>query len=622
MLNTDLASSPKGFINYIAAHLLRMRISTITNWAYGVTVVLTGLSAAAFLLAAKAAQDERIAVEQHLAFDTLAEDLMVGAEKLSDEARLYAMRGDERHLRAYRQEATTTRTRERAIEQVRQRGATHAELSAIAEAEANFDQLDGLERRGIEAAARGDRAGAEEILFGPEHERAQAIILASLDHFRTLIAERTHREMRQEQAESDVANLVAKTMLAITGLVFLCVLYFVLRQRVAIPLRRMTGIVMRLARQDYAVEVPDAARRDEIGDMTTAIQIFKNNGIERDRLEAERREDQRAKDSILQMMHRLQACETLDELAEIVACFAPQTLPGLAGKLYVYDHHRNALWPASNWHSPKHSADSFPPTACWGLRRGHPHVSNGQGKDVCCPHINNTQIRSVCVPLTAQGDTIGMLYFEERDAGQHVDAAPRLYLELMSENVALALANLRLRERLSDLAARDGLTGLLNRRRLDETVDQYAREGAVLACIMIDIDHFKRFNDDFGHDAGDAVMQHVAQIILEVVGNAGSAFRFGGEEFTVLLPKASEATALECAEDLRARIAATPLSHHGLLLDRVTISLGLSVSPVDGPVVTLLRQADAALLRAKACGRNRTVVASSALPDRDGRSAA
>lgn len=597
-----------------------MRISTITNWAYGVTVVLTGLSAAAFLMAARASDEARIAVEQHLAFDILAEDLMVGAEKLTDEARLYAVRGDERHVQAYQHEASTVRTKERAIETVRQRGATQAELSAIAEAERNFDELSRLELLALQAAGRGDRLTAQQILFGPEHERAQAIILAALNHFRALISERTHREMQVEQRESDLANLVAKVMLAITGLVFLCVLYFVLRQRVAIPLRRMTGIVMRLARQDYAVEVPDAPRRDEIGDMTTAIQIFKSNGIERDRLEAEREADQRAKDSILQMMHRLQACESLDELAEIVACFAPQTLPEFAGRLYVYDQNRNALSLASSWLSPRYSSDGFPPTACWGLRRGHLHVSNGEGRDVCCPHINDAEVKSVCVPLTAQGDTIGLLYFEEGvGVTQGVDAAPRLYLELMSENVALALANLRLRERLADLAARDALTGLLNRRRLDEAVERHVREAAPIACIMIDIDHFKRFNDDFGHDAGDAVMQHVAHIILDVVGGAGSAYRFGGEEFTILLPNADEKFAIECAEDLRARIAATPLAHHGLLLDKVTISLGLAASPLNGPVVTLLRQADAALLRAKAQGRNRTITASSSA---DGRSTA
>lgn len=581
-----------------------------------------GASAVAFLVAARAAEQERIAIEQQLAFDINAEDLMIGTEKFTDEARLFAMRGDERHLKAHAWESTQIRTRERAIEQVRGRGATQAELAAIDEAERHFEDLNKIEDAGLQAATTGDSATAQQILFGPEHERAQTAVVAALNHFRALIGERTPREMKQRQSQSDLANLAAKIVLAVTGLVFICVLYFVLRQRVAIPLMRMTGIVRRLAKQDYAVEVPAHRRRDEIGDMTEAIQIFKVNGIERDRLEAERQADQQAKDSILQMMHRLQAVETLEELAEVVACLAPQTLPDLAGRLYVVDDSRNALSLASSWHSPRCSIDSFPPTACWALRRGHPHASNGEGRDVCCPHINDGDVRSICVPLTAQSDTIGLLYFEERaGVSQEPDATPRLYLELMSENVALALANLRLRERLADLAARDPLTGLLNRRRLDESMERYALDAVPRACIMVDIDHFKRFNDDFGHDAGDAVIQHVAQVMLDTVGSAGAAYRFGGEEFTILLPNLNEVSARDLAETLRAKVAASPLAHHGALLDRVTISLGVAAAPQDGPVATLLRQADAALLKAKSHGLNRTMTASASFSGNDNQAA-
>lgn len=212
------------------------------------------------------------------------------------------------------------------------------------------------------------------------------------------------------------------------------------------------------------------------------------------------------------------------------------------------------------------------------------------------------------MPLNAQGDTIGLLYFEERSGLVPAQPAQRLYLELLSDNVALTLANLRLRERLANLAVRDGLTGLFNRRSLDAALNQFAREpGRQLACVMIDIDHFKRFNDSFGHDAGDAVMQHVAQVMIDVVGAAGAAYRFGGEEFTLLLPGFDEAAARQIAEALRVRIAEGPLAHHGRMLGHITISLGLAVAPDDGPAATLLQRADAALLQAKSLGRDRTV---------------
>jgi diguanylate cyclase (GGDEF)-like protein len=589
-----------------------MRISTITNWAYGFTLLLTGLSGAAFLMAANAADRERASVEQHLRFDGLADDLAEGTDKLTDEARFYAMGGADRHLQAYRLEATEVRTRDRAIEAVRSAGASAAELAAIAEAERNLGELNRLESSAVETVQSGDQKQAQQVLFGPEHERAQAMVLGALDHFRALTASRTEAGMRQARRMTDITILIAKVMLAITALLFLGVLYFVLRRRVSVPLTQITGIVARLARQDYAVEVPNDRRRDEIGDITTAIQVFRENGLERERLEKEREADQRAKDSILQMMHRLQACETRQELAEVVACFAPQTFPALAGRLYVFDDNRNALSLVSTWLDPIHStASSFAPTACWGLRRGRPHISLGAQQDVCCPHVNHVDAKTLCVPLTAQGDTIGLLYFEERPNLAGHQEAQRLYLELMSDNIALALANLRLRERLADLAVRDALTGLNNRRSLDETLSRHTRSsGAVLACIMIDIDYFKHFNDEFGHDAGDAVMQHVAQVMLTTVGDAGGAYRFGGEEFTVILPDASEAAAFDCAERLRNEIAAAPLAHHGRMLGNVTISLGLAVSPNDGPPATLLSRADAALLRAKSSGRNRTMKAS------------
>jgi len=356
--------------------------------------------------------------------------------------------------------------------------------------------------------------------------------------------------------------------------------------------------------------VPDHRRRDEIGDMTQAIRTFRENGLERDRLEAERRADQRAKDGILQMMHRLQACQTRDELAEVVACFAPQTFPQLAGRLYVLEEARNALSLAASWLDPKGSQESFAPTACWGVRRGRPHASHVDGQDVACPHVGAGEARTLCVPLTAQGDTIGLLYFEALDPAEPPLESQRVYLDLLSDNIALALANMRLRERLANLAVRDALTGLHNRRSLDETLAGYRRAPTEpLACVMIDIDHFKRFNDDFGHDAGDAVMQHVAQILRENVQEAGVAYRFGGEEFTLLLPGFDASAAFDLAERVRIQVAAAPLAHHGRMLGHITISLGLAAAPQAGPAAGLLRCADAALLEAKASGRNRTMTA-------------
>lgn len=586
-----------------------MRIKTITNWAYGVTVVLTAISGAAFILAADSANKERVALERYLALDELGEQLSLAAEMRSDEARLYAMRRAERHLTAFRAEEAEIGNRERAIERLRAHGLPTAEYAALAVVERNLDELDRIEAAAIKAVQAGDAASAQALLFGPDHERAQQAVLEPVQRFRALAESRTRNDLQNSQARSDLFSDIAKAMLGLTALLFLAVLYFILRRRVVLPLDRMTGIVNRLARQDFTVEVPRDPRRDEIGDMNKAIGIFRTNGIERDRLEAELMAEQRIKDAILKMMHRLQAIDTQDELAEVVACFAPQIFPNVAGQLYVLDRTRLALRIAGSWLEPVHPTDGFAPGACWGVRRGRPHVSNQNQGDIPCAHAEGCAAPSLCVPLTVRGDTIGLLYFEERP-GYAIDAGWRIYVELMAENIGLALANLRLREQLTGLALRDGLTGLLNRRCLDEALAHHARDdsGQALACLMIDIDHFKRFNDDFGHDAGDFVMQHVAAIMREVVGDRGDVYRFGGEEFTILAAGMGEADAAAMlGEQIRQRVQTAPLAHRGRHLGSITLSVGVAASPDSGPVSNLLSAADAALLTAKGQGRNRVV---------------
>jgi diguanylate cyclase (GGDEF)-like protein len=126
---------------------------------------------------------------------------------------------------------------------------------------------------------------------------------------------------------------------------------------------------------------------------------------------------------------------------------------------------------------------------------------------------------------------------------------------------------------------------------------------------MIDIDHFKRFNDDFGHEAGDMVMQHVAAILLDSVGDQGEVFRFGGEEFTILLPVTDETAAAGFAERVRHQVAAATLTHRGRMLGHITVSIGVAASP-EVLVTNLISCADTGLLEAKGGGRNRVIRAS------------
>jgi diguanylate cyclase (GGDEF)-like protein len=159
----------------------------------------------------------------------------------------------------------------------------------------------------------------------------------------------------------------------------------------------------------------------------------------------------------------------------------------------------------------------------------------------------------------------------------------------------------------------DPLTGLTNRRQLGHVLEtqiaQAERLDDPLGCLMIDVDHFKRFNDVHGHEAGDAVLRAVGQVLANVTRESGLAFRYGGEEFLILLPTLSAVQAEERAQDIRARISALQLGHGGNDLEPVTVSVGIAVAPDHCGYDRLVRTADAALLRAKTLGRDRVEVA-------------
>jgi len=179
----------------------------------------------------------------------------------------------------------------------------------------------------------------------------------------------------------------------------------------------------------------------------------------------------------------------------------------------------------------------------------------------------------------------------------------------------------RLQDEYKRHAAVDGLTGLFNRRRLDEVLPRYAAraqfEGTPLTVVMVDVDHFKSFNDRYGHVAGDRVLYEVARVLRERCRPSDFVARFGGEEFTIILPGASVDDALVVAERLRTSIEALQIRlESGLDLPRVTSSFGLAeLAPGEAATATLSR-ADHALYSAKRAGRNRTVASGREFSDR------
>ncbi|MBW4329759.1 diguanylate cyclase [Stakelama sp. CBK3Z-3] len=601
-----------------------MRLATITNWAYGITVALTAAAGAAMLAAASAETAERVAVEQRFELDQLTHQVDVELFALTNDARQYVLGGDRANLIAYHDRAAQLDRQAKQLAALRDAGARPDELELLQSALGWEALLRDDQQAAVKAYQAGRVEEARKMLFGPAYERALERVRTSLEYFDRQLAARTTREVTTARRTDQVWRTITQILLAVTALLFLAVLYFVFVRRVLRPVVTLSDVVTRMAGQDYSVEPPEYDRIDEIGDMAHAIQTFRETGLARQRLERERRNDIAMRDVISSMIQRMQACDDMSEIAEVVRCFAPKVAPDVAGRLYLYEQERDDMVELCSWNDPTLSVPQFAPNECWALRRGTMNRPAMNRSDIPCPHLGlaneNERPPTICLPLTAQREIVGLLFFERLD-NIHSPPPPPAYLEMVAENVALALANLRLRETLRALAMTDPLTGLPNRRHLDAVIESRIRDrqspDRPTSCIMIDIDHFKDFNDRYGHETGDMVLKQVARALEGATRENGQAFRYGGEEFLLLLPGFGADQAGERAETIRERVAALDIVYDGKSIGPVTISLGVATTPTHVPAAKLVRTSDAALYRAKGQGRNCVVVATERRKDGD-----
>lgn len=329
-----------------------------------------------------------------------------------------------------------------------------------------------------------------------------------------------------------------------------------------------------------------------------------------------------------EMTRLLQAARSLDEAGAIARLQLGEMLPGLAGSLYLLNASRNLLERQVSWGEPTSDVEMTDPAGCWALRRGKPHVVE-KGTGIVCDHLRDCTARwHVCIPLMAGGDAVGVLCLETRagtedtDAAFAFDAPERLqFYGIVAESLSMALSNVKLYEKLQHQALRDPLTGLYNRRYMLEALERElllaGRNNLPLSVIMLDIDHFKTFNDTFGHDAGDTVIAAVSDALCRSVRQSDFVCRYGGEEFLVVLPHAKADKAAGIAEKLRREVEGLPLHHQGQPLGRITISAGIAAFPeIDGDYQNLIEAADRALYQSKRNGRNCVSMASVAAENR------
>jgi diguanylate cyclase (GGDEF)-like protein len=352
------------------------------------------------------------------------------------------------------------------------------------------------------------------------------------------------------------------------------------------------------------------ARRRRIAD----LQLSKANAQLADTVETLQK---RATEASLLMAAReeMQLCTNPVQAHHAVIRYCKQLLPSTHAALLMINNSRQMVEIVSASEDEGKILDGFPLDACCGLRSGRLRWRKLGQSEVHCSHfMGNPPENYLCIPLAAHGDTLGILYIECPTAEADAIVANTLgSLEELAEMASMSIAGLNLRSRLEHQSIRDGLTNLFNRHfmeiSLDREIRRAARNKAEFSVLMLDVDHFKLFNDTYGHEAGDNILREVAEIFRQSVRAEDIICRYGGEEFVIILPETAPDAALERSETIRQRVKEMRMRFRGEALRELTISIGVAVYPHSGDTLEeMLRASDRALYIAKQRGRNQVVM--------------
>lgn len=310
----------------------------------------------------------------------------------------------------------------------------------------------------------------------------------------------------------------------------------------------------------------------------------------------------------------LQSCREPDEAIAVIERALPPLLPDMSGCLSLINASHNMVEARMHWgvRGADLAESVFAPDDCWALRRSQAHPGFGEIAAPACAHLVHAGVTAghmLCLPLSAQGQVLGVLSLVSEHA---FDPGSRELMLTVGDQLALAIANLRLQQSLREQSIRDPLTGLFNRRYLEASLPRELaraeRRMSHVALLMLDLDHFKRYNDNHGHDAGDALLAQFGSTLAHLCRGEDIACRFGGEEFTVVLVDMDAESARVRAEAIRSATARIELRHRGQRLPAPSVSIGIAMSSHGVLPEELKRAADQALYRAKREGRDRVVV--------------
>ncbi|EGU42113.1 membrane associated GGDEF protein [Vibrio ichthyoenteri ATCC 700023] len=342
--------------------------------------------------------------------------------------------------------------------------------------------------------------------------------------------------------------------------------------------------------------------------------IFYVVNKERDKQEERIRKSTQEIELLHRLANMLAACNNIAEAQSVVADIVPRILGNINGCVSIMRESRNQLEVKLDWGGEWPANKMYAPSDCWALRKGKHHLSQDEHHNLPCTHMGECsgQGLTLCVPLTAHGNTVGMfhLYFDQQN--ESIDEETKQLAFTIAEHLGLALANLSLQEKLRSQALSDPLTGLYNRRYFEEAIEsEWSKSGQTqvpLSLLMLDLDHFKRFNDNFGHDAGDYVLKEVSNLLKRTIGEEHVACRLGGEELAVLSPNCDAKQAMVLANGIVEAVRELHLDMKGLSLGQLGVSIGVTTYPdLNASTQDLIKAADTALYQAKDNGRSQAI---------------
>jgi diguanylate cyclase (GGDEF)-like protein len=410
-----------------------------------------------------------------------------------------------------------------------------------------------------------------------EIQRCQQTIGRMLDQEQWLLKDRTARSQR-----SSIASIWTEVGFVVLSLVTLLILF---------------GALLRDALHRQRIDKQTKLTNDNLARSVKAL-------------------EDRAKESELLTSARdeLQLCVEVKQAYESAMNSFSRLLAGTSGSLCMINNSRQLVEAVSTWMGNGEGVaveDAYAPESCCGLRSGHPRWRMPGVSEIHCTHfVGAPPERYLCMPIVAQGNAIGVLTVQCADeeivqtVNQREDGLGQLV-----QLTGMAVAALNLRTKLENQSIRDSLTGLFNRHfmqiSLERELAQASRRKQKLAVFMLDVDHFKRFNDKHGHGAGDAALRAIAEIFQNSIRTEDIACRYGGEEFTVMLQDVTPKVALDRAESIRQGVANLRVPLEKEVYSEFTVSIGVALYPDDGETAEqLLRNADQALYHAKHLGRN------------------